>query len=385
MQKRIAVFSFLLSLSLLVQAQKVTIRANVPNKSDVVFITGNQEELGQWKEDKVEMSKTSDFERTFEFVPNVFPVEFKFTKGSWKSEAEIVNKFDSDNLVVTEHNTDTLFTIFRWMSDSRLEELKSAKDYDYSDNRFIPKFEYQKANHPDLVRVRTMFKLDSIAGNGSELSKVFNLLDWLHNTVSHNCCTAFSERNAINLIAKGKENGMNCRMLAIALNECFLSLGIKSRYVTCMPKESVFMDCHVINMVYINDLNKWIWIDPSCGGYAMNEKGELLSIEEVRERLVNDKPVILNANASWRKGQLETTQHYFYEYMAKNLYRMESPVISEYNIESWKSGKRIMFVELLPLDGIEQEPQKTEVIGQSNGTIYVNYKTNNPNLFWTKP
>ena len=44
-----------------------------------------------------------------------------------------------------------------------------------------------------------------------------------------------------------------------------------------------------------------------------------------------------------------------------------------------------MFVELLPLEGIEQEPQKTEVIGQSNGTIYVNYKTNNPNLFWTKP
>jgi hypothetical protein len=364
------------------QNQTITIKVNVPNKKDIVYITGNQYVLGNWKENKVKMIKSSDFERVFEFTPKEYPIEFKFTKGSWESEAEILKKFDEGSLKINEYVKDTIFTVFRWISDSRLDELKKAKNYNLSDNRFVPKFQYQDKNHPDLIKVRTQLKLDSIAGNGSELTKVFNVLDWLHKTIHHDCCTAFSERNAISLIHLGKEKGMNCRMLAITLNECLLSLGIKSRYVTCKPKEEDFMDCHVINSVYINDLKKWIWIDPSIGGFAMNEKGNLLSIEEVREKLTSDKPVILNANASWNKENLETTNHYFYEYMAKNLYRMESPLVSQSDAETWKNQKEVISVELLPLDAKNQEPQKVENINSKTGTKFINYKTNNPNIFW---
>ena len=35
-------------------------------------------------------------------------------------------------------------------------------------------------------------------------------------------------------------------------------------------------------------MKKWLWIDPTFDAYVMNEKGELLSIEEVRERLISD-------------------------------------------------------------------------------------------------
>jgi len=40
-----------------------------------------------------------------------------------------------------------------------------------------------------------------------------------------------------------------------------------------------------INAVYSNTLNKWLWIDPTNDAYAMNEKGELLSIAEDRHLL----------------------------------------------------------------------------------------------------
>ncbi|MCB0439462.1 MAG: hypothetical protein KDD20_12050, partial [Mangrovimonas sp.] len=40
-----------------------TIKVLVPNKTDEVFIVGNQENLGNWQPDKVKMNRISDYER----------------------------------------------------------------------------------------------------------------------------------------------------------------------------------------------------------------------------------------------------------------------------------------------------------------------------------
>ena len=271
---------------------------------------------------------------------------------------------------------------------SRLEILKGAGKYNYSDNRFVPKFSYQSVDNPNLRKIRQDLKLDSIAGKGSELSQIFNLLHWVHNLVKHDGSSNNPTlRNTVDLIAlcKLENRGVNCRMLATILNECYLSMGIKSRYITCMPKETEFDDCHVINMVYSNELKKWIWIDPTFDAYVMDEKGNLLGIQEVRERLIKGQPLILNADANWNRENLQKKEDYLENYMAKNLYRLETPLISEYDTETWKSGKEVTYVELLPLDGIEQTPQKKEERNNSTGVKFTYYKTNNPNLFWTKP
>ncbi|PTT72776.1 MULTISPECIES: transglutaminase-like domain-containing protein [unclassified Chryseobacterium] len=271
---------------------------------------------------------------------------------------------------------------------SRLDILKNAGKYNFSDDRFIPKFAYQSQDNADLKRIRKDLKLDSIAGNGSELSKIFNLMHWVHNLVRHDGSSNNPTlKNAIDLIrvCKTENRGVNCRMLATILNECYLSLGIKSRYITCMPKETQFDDCHVINMVYSSELNKWIWIDPTFDAYVMDDKGNLLGIQEVRERLVKGLPLVLNADANRNRNVLQTKEEYLENYMAKNLYRLETPVISQYDSETWKNGKSIEYVELLPLDGLVQEPQKKMVKNNQTGVTFTNYKTNNPDLFWTKP
>ncbi|ENA1750188.1 hypothetical protein ABF173_002419, partial [Flavobacterium psychrophilum] len=110
-----------------------------------------------------------------------------------------------------------------------------------------------------------------------------------------------------------------------------------------------------------------------------------LGIEEIRERLINGKRLILNPEANWNKKQSRTKEEYLDNYMAKNLYRMQTPLISEYNSETWRDGKEITYIELLPLDGIEQIPQKSECVHIKLGVTFTYYKTNNPNLFWTKP
>ena len=269
-----------------------------------------------------------------------------------------------------------------------LSKLKKASAYNEKDDRYVPSFTYQSSDHPSLVKIRKDLKLDSIAGSGSELSKVFNLLHWVHNSVRHDGSSSNpTQKNAIDLISvcKKENRGVNCRMLATILNECYLSLGIKSRFITCMPKETQFEDCHVINMVYSQELTKWIWIDPTNDAYVMDEQGNLLGIEEVRLRLISGQPLILNADANWNREFLQTKEDYLYNYMAKNLYRLETPLVSQYDNETWKEGNEATYVELLPLDGLVQTPQKSEETNSKTGVKFTNYKTNNPSKFWTKP
>jgi hypothetical protein len=268
--------------------------------------------------------------------------------------------------------------------------LKKGAAYNLQDNRELPKFTYQNSDNPNLVLLRKTFNLDSIAGSGNEVSKIINLMHWIHNLVPHDGNHNNPDvKNAINMIAvcKRDNRGLNCRGLAMSLNECYLALGFKSRFVTCLPKDSLKIDydCHVINAVYSKTFNKWLWIDPTNDAYVMNEKGELLSIEEVRERIINDKPVIVNPDANWNHKSSVTKQDYLYNYMAKNLYRLQCNVSSEYDLESFGNGKTVTSVFLLPLDYFDQAADKYQGYNKDLNTTFIKYKTNNPALFWQAP
>jgi predicted alpha/beta superfamily hydrolase len=79
---------------------EITITLTVPNKTDEVYIVGNQESLGNWEASAVKMDKISDFERTIQLKVN-YPIEFKFTKGSWETEGftdQTTN--DAENIVI---------------------------------------------------------------------------------------------------------------------------------------------------------------------------------------------------------------------------------------------------------------------------------------------
>lgn len=297
------------------------------------------------------------------------------------------SKYDIQNFIILLNGRDSAYTQVKFMP-SRLEILKGAATYNQDDSRFTPSFTYQKNTSSELSDLRKKLNLDSIAGKGNELSQIFNLLHWVHRTIRHDGSSKNPEvRNALGIIsACQKENrGVNCRMMAIVLNECYLAMGISSRYVTCMPKETEFDDCHVINAVFCKELKKWIWIDPTFAAYVMDENGQLLGIEEVRQRLIDNRPLILNADANWNRESLQTKEDYLENYMAKNLYRLECPVNSQFDTETSGLGKEIAYIELLPLDGIEQTPQHETQKNNETQITYQFYKTNNSQIFWASP
>lgn len=259
---------------------------------------------------------------------------------------------------------------------SLVEILKLGGGYEKTDTVGLPHFCYETPENAGLREVKAYFNLDSIAGNGNEISKILNVMYWIHNNITHDGSnSAVAEYDAIDLYnySKATKKGVNCRQLAISLNEMYLSLGFKSRYITCLPKDENDQECHVICSVWVDSLQKWIWIDPTIAAYFKDENGVFLGIDEVRERLISDKPLILNEDANWNNKIKKTKEAYLLNYMAKNLYWFQIPVSSQFNPESRYRNVDNEYVSLLPVGYTRSDMEYL-------GTI-----THDPSYFWQKP
>jgi hypothetical protein len=268
--------------------------------------------------------------------------------------------------------------------------LKKAAKYNSADDRKIPAFTYEPATDSALVALKKQYKLDSIAGNATDVTQVLNILHWVHNTVHHDGQheSGITNMNAYSIItATNKDKmGVSCGELATVLNDCYLALGYKARKVYCFPKDSLKIDydSHVINVVYLPSKKKWVWVDPTNNVCIMDENGELLSIEEVRARIINDKPLVINPDANWNNRETVIKDNYL-AYMTKNLYYLYSPLKSEFNYETHEKNKTIEYVHLIPVDYFVQKPDISENKYKDTNLVMVKYRTNNPQICWQAP
>ena len=170
-----------------------------------------------------------------------------------------------------------------------------------------------------------------------------------------------NNRNIKRLLQTAEKNNgyLNCRGLAILMNQVCMAYGILSRFIICMPKEKYINDCHVVVIIYFKEKKKWVMLDPSYKAYFMNSKHELLSLEEIREYLKQGKKIIINneANISGKK----LNEELYFRSLIKKMYRFQSPIII--NAECDKESN---FIELLP---------------QKSG----NCQITNPKDFWKIP
>jgi hypothetical protein len=260
--------------------------------------------------------------------------------------------------------------------------LKKSGTYNTTDPG-LPAFTYQLATDTNLVALRQKFNLDSVSGNGDEISKFKRLLYWVHNEVRHDGNIGNPKsQNAADLIAicKKENRGVNCRMMATILRDVYQSEGFPTRIVTCMPKDSADNDCHVITIVWSKMLNKWVWMDPTFNAYVADDKGTLLNIEEVRQKLINGDPLVLNDDANWNNQAKETKDYYLGYYMSKNLYWLQCSTTSKWDLETYKPGNQpINYINLYP--GTYNTLHQAKKVYSSQ----VDFAVNNPDYFWQKP
>lgn len=235
-----------------------------------------------------------------------------------------------------------------------LETLQLSAPYVRSGQR-EPSFSYMPPTDSLLCRTREYFNLDSIAGRGDEISRIKNLLYWLHDLVRHdgNSNWPSCHFNAVDLYetCQRENRGLNCRFLAMMLNEVLLAEGIPARYLTCQSQlYGSDSDCHVINVAWSTSLKKWIWVDPTFAAYVTDENGLLLHPGEVRERLQKNLPLVLNEDANWNHEAKQTVDDYLKVYMAKNLYVISANTLNQSEPEGQANHPQGDSVALAPKD-----------------------------------
>ena len=296
----------------------------------------------------------------------------KAVEAGWANYSHAKNDTDLDNIRTNKRFVELMETI-RELGDY-VSILRKAEKYQNADTTGLPHFTYEASTSSNLKEIRQFFKLDTIAGQGDEISKIINMMTWIHDNIRHDGSNyALCEFDAIDLYNyhKSTGKGINCRHLSIALNEMYLAMGFKSRYVTCLSTNEKDQDCHVINSVYSTTLKKWIWIDPTFNAYVKDENGNLLSIEEVRERLIADRPLVLNEDANWNNQNKQTKAQYLDSYMAKNLYWLQCPVDSRFNPESRYRNTNQTYISLRPSGDKQQKRSYNTRCGVFLGTLII--------------
>lgn len=258
---------------------------------------------------------------------------------------------------------------------SELEILKEAPEYGVAEPSMTLKFRYAHPTDTLLTLSRERFNLDSIAGNGDDISRIKNLLYWVHNSIPHDGGHGLAPgpKNLRNTFDSACRDscGYNCRALAICLTEALLAEGIPARYITCLPKAwDTDQDCHVICVAWSESLGKWIWVDPTFAAYITDDNGLLLHPGEVRDRLRKGLPVVLNKDANWNNQVPQTSENYLDYYMAKNLYILETNTFNQAEPEGESNHEQGVHVALTP-----------------KGVTYRNpaYNTTDEKWFWQAP
>ncbi|MDE6300869.1 MAG: transglutaminase-like domain-containing protein [Muribaculaceae bacterium] len=263
----------------------------------------------------------------------------------------VLEQLNSDKSIVLKKAMDYAWNLGDEVKTD-LEILKESPAYK-GDTIQKPEFVYAQPSDSLLRLSRERFNLDSIAGNGDEISRIKNLLYWIHNNIEHDGSNGLAPgaRNLRNTYDCSKRDscGYNCRALAICLTEALLAEGIPARYLTCESKNwDTDNDCHVICVAWSESLGKWIWIDPTFAAYVTDENGLLLHPGEVRYRLQHDMPLILNDDANWNNRYKEDQEHYLDEYMAKNLYIMSANTLNQAEPEGETIHNKGKVVALIP-------------------------------------
>lgn len=258
-----------------------------------------------------------------------------------------------------------------------LSILKASGDYT-SSQLTLPTPIYANTNNLGLSHLRTVYKLDSIAGMRDEKSRFINVMNWVHTKVSHNGNKPIPDnRDALSLLRENE--ALDCHGLATILNEAYLALGYPSRITLCMPKDYTDGESHVVVSVYSDQYSRWIMMDPTSSAYIYDDTGHLLGLKEIRENLINGKAMTLNPDANWNGKVTRTIDEYLYSYMAKNIYWFETPVISTFGSEIFSDDKQVDYSRLYP-SGYKQEDGTS--MQYQHGNVFI---TTSENDFWQAP
>lgn len=120
-----------------------------------------------------------------------------------------------------------------------------------------------------ITKIREYFKLDTVLSSTMPTwDKAISLARFVAENIPHANQKINPKRcNAIDLwkYTRSIEPAFNCRLHSILLHELL-------HFVTCHPADSEDSDCHVVNLVWLPELQKWAMLDSDMNAWAEDEK-----------------------------------------------------------------------------------------------------------------
>ena len=247
----------------------------------------------------------------------------------------------------------------------RVELLRAAGPYAADTVQY--RFTYKQ----DTVRareIREYFRLDTLVNPAATTwDNARALAQFVARNIPHaNQKVQPETRNAIGLweYTRTVEPAFNCRLHSILLHELLLSQGIVNRFVTCLPADSLDRDCHVVNLVWLPECEKWAMIDSDMQSYVASPEGEALSLEEMRQRTVAGEPMTVHRLLGTRDPEN------YLSYWAKNLYWFTCWEQTGYDKEVGYEGRAIALL-----------PPGFEGFSLDESTV----RTSDADRFWAAP
>ena len=144
------------------------------------------------------------------------------------------------------------------------------------------------------------YSLNEVIKGNSDFERVLSVMQWLTDSTYYNgqqlAFHKFLPDETIAILdfayKKSFDFAINCRYKAIALTDIFIALGFKA-YPVCML-DSAKNGNHFTVHVYLNDMQKWILLDPSFNTYFTDDVNNVLDAFELRNLFLNGKEPIIN-------------------------------------------------------------------------------------------
>lgn len=262
-----------------------------------------------------------------------------------------------------------------YSKEDDLRCLKRYSEYNYEKNAGVPNLNFSfEFNSPGLIEIKEKWNIDDIMGSGTEIQRITKLKKWAFELLCFNGKKLESRRydslNCFDTIQSAKNDGysLNCRYISLIFTQILLAAGFKARWVSCLPMELNYCECHCVSEVFIEKYNKWIVVDVAFNLLYFNKKGDLLNLYEIRQHILINEPFRIQAT---------TKEHfrYVWEYWIRHVFRFKFLLNNRFNMLALSNKT---FVFLNPKGFLVND--KEIIHSDSDATKFIHFY--NDKLFW---
>ncbi|MGZ2370433.1 transglutaminase-like domain-containing protein [Ancylomarina sp. YFZ004] len=288
---------------------------------------------------------------TFAFYTDLDSITFELTPGQ-------VHKF-----YVAINNTSYALTVVKGISPNF-----ATLQFDSKLKSNNLKFWYEKNNNDYLNLLRSKYPIDSLVKDTkSDTEKAQNIMNWVHNQWQHNGNNQPKKSDAISILEEVKQGkNFRCVEYGIVTTACLNAIGLKARTLSLRTKDvetRKYGAGHVLLEVYLNDLKKWVLLDPQWNIIPVLNGIPLNAVEFQKAISENYKELEIISG-------LALSKRYYVDWIFPYLYYFNTSFDNREGIELTNNinGKKKLM--LVPLGA--KNPTIFQIIYPINNCIYTN-------------